>query len=87
MPTYTETLFDPLEAWLDRIEREGRAEGVTDADEAELRLIVSRMLLEHGGRGSLRYLEDQAVLTAARSLEAVPTAELVYELGRRGESP
>lgn len=46
MPTYTEALFEPLEAW---IEQEETTEGAIDF--AALRLIVAKMLLEHAGRG------------------------------------
>lgn len=46
MPTYTEHLFEPLEAWIDTVVDRLHAE-----EPAELRLIVARMLLEHSGRG------------------------------------
>lgn len=47
MPTYTESLFEPLEAWI--------AENYPQLETGEpqrLRLIVSRMILEHAGRGA-----------------------------------
>ena len=47
MPTYTEALFDPLEAWIEN--QAGRQ--LHDDEASDLRLIVSRMLLEHAGRG------------------------------------
>lgn len=57
MPTYTEALFEPLEAWIAREvspavahEDNPRALGAEAAAD-QLRLIVAKMLLEHAGRG------------------------------------
>ena len=47
MPTYTESLFEPLEAW---IAGDTEGPGITDEEATRLRHVVARMLLEHAGR-------------------------------------
>ena len=55
MPTYTESLFEPLEAFIERIARDGFDEMAKN----ELRILVSRMLLEHAGRARQGFVPSE----------------------------
>jgi hypothetical protein len=81
MPTYTETLFDPLEAWIEN--RSGMEPDEPDA--LELRLLVSRMLLEHAGRARQGFVpaEDRSrPITLRGCEEPVDLGALLDELSR-----
>jgi len=55
MPTYTESLFEPLEAFIERMHRDGFDEMAKN----ELRILVSRMLLEHAGRARQGFVPSE----------------------------
>lgn len=83
-PTYTESLFEPLEAWIERVTDSLRPElQAPFAREADtLRLTVTRMLLEHAGRARQGFVPDYERKASVPAIDRLDEAieELVAEL-------
>lgn len=83
MPTYTESLFEPLEAWLEKLEAVAAEVDYPYLEERknELRLITTRMLLEHAGRARVGFVPE-VDQTRPPAIDRLDTAidELVAEL-------
>lgn len=83
MPTYTEALFEPLEAWIEK--NLGNYDLLGEEEVAELRIAVARMLLEHAGRARQGFVpaEDRSRPVVLREgEEAIDLSAILEELSR-----